>query len=52
VEELKRIITQIRSRWPQNRIVIRGDSGFCRDAIMSWCEDNSVSYGLGLARNR
>ena len=37
VEELERIVTQIRARWPTTRIVIRGDSGFCRDAIMSWC---------------
>jgi len=52
VEELERIVTQIRARWPTTRIVIRGDSGFCRDAIMSWCEDNGVRYVLGLARNQ
>jgi len=52
VEELERIVTQIRARWPKTRIVIRGDSGFCRDAIMSWCEDNRVHYVLGLARNK
>ena len=52
VEELERIITQIRSRWPKTRIVIRGDSGFCREAIMHWCETNNVSYLLGLARNK
>ena len=33
------------------RIVIRGDAGFCRDAIMSWCEEHDVDYVLGLARN-
>ena len=51
VEELTRIVGQIREHWPNTRIVIRGDSGFCRDAIMSWCEDNDVFYVLGLARN-
>lgn len=52
VEELERIVAQIRKRWPKTRIVIRGDSGFCRDAIMRWCEENRVSYVLGLARNK
>jgi len=51
VEELSRIVAQIRERWPKTRIVIRGDSGFCREAIMRWCEDNRVGYVLGLARN-
>jgi hypothetical protein len=52
VEELERIVGQIRARWPKTRIVIRGDSGFCRDAIMSWCEAQGVVYVLGLARNK
>jgi len=52
VDELERIVTQIRARWPKTRIVIRGDSGFCRDAIMSWCEEHDVDYVLGLARNK
>ena len=51
VDELERIITQIRQRWPKTRIVIRGDAGFCREAIMAWCEANDVRYVLGLARN-
>jgi hypothetical protein len=51
VEELARIVAQIREHWPKTRIIIRGDSGFCRDAIMSWCEDHGVDYLLGLARN-
>lgn len=50
-EELARIVAHIRARWPAVRIVVRADSGFARDAIMSWCEDNSVHYLLGLARN-
>ena len=52
VEELERIIGQIRARWPKTRIVLRGDSGFCREAIMRWCEQNGVGYVLGLARNK
>lgn len=52
VEELLRIVGQIREHWPKTRIIIRGDSGFCRDVIMSWCENNGVSYVLGLARNK
>jgi hypothetical protein len=52
VEELERIVGQIRARWPEVEIWIRADSGFARDAIMSWCEQNRVEYVLGLARNR
>lgn len=51
VEELDRIVTQIRGRWPEVKITIRADSGFARDAIMGWCEANGVDYVLGLARN-
>jgi len=52
VEELERIVTRIREHWPKTRIIIRGDSGFCRDGIMAWCEANKVAYVLGLARNQ
>ena len=51
VEELERIVARVRQRWPGVRIVVRGDSGFCRDDIMDWCERNGVDYVLGLARN-
>ena len=51
VEELTRIVAQIRARWPATRIIIRGDSGFCREEIMAWCEGNGVDYVLGLAKN-
>jgi hypothetical protein len=51
VEELSRIVAQLRRHWPKTRINIRGDSGFCRDWLMHWCEDNDVGYLLGLARN-
>lgn len=52
VDELDRIVGRIRARWPKTRIVIRGDAGFCREAIMAWCEANNVRYVLGLARNK
>ncbi len=51
VDELDRIVGQIRQRWTKVKIVIRADSGFCRDQIMSWCEHNNVDYVLGLAKN-
>lgn len=51
VKQLDRIVKQIRAKWPHVQIVIRGDSGFCRDNIMSWCESNDVDFILGLARN-
>ena len=51
VEELRRIVAQIRSAWPQVRIVVRGDSGFCREELMAWCEAHRVDYLLGLAKN-
>ena len=50
-EELERIVTGIRAKWPQVRLIVRGDSGFCRKALMSWCEANTVDYVLGLAKN-
>ncbi|MEZ5842558.1 MAG: IS1380 family transposase [Hyphomicrobiaceae bacterium] len=51
VEEVARIVAQIRTRWPATTIVIRADSGFCRDDLMTWCEANDVQYVLGLAGN-
>ena len=51
VEELKRIVAQIREKWPKVKIILRGDSGFCREAILAWCESNGVDYVLGLAKN-
>jgi hypothetical protein len=54
LEEVIRIVRQIRARrgWTKTRIILRADSGFCRDALMSWCEDNHVGYVFGLARNK
>ncbi|MEQ1713995.1 MAG: IS1380 family transposase, partial [Hyphomicrobium sp.] len=51
VAEVDRIVGQIRARWPATTIVIRADSGFCRDDLMTWCETNDVQYVLGLAGN-
>ena len=51
VEELERIVAQIRAVWPQVRIIVRADSGFCRDEIMTWCEDNGIDYVFGFAKN-
>ena len=52
VEEMARIIAQIRQRWPRARIILRANSGFSNDGLMSWCETNRVDYVFGLARNR
>jgi len=51
VEEMARIVAQIRRRWPRVRILLRGDSGFTREALMAWCEANRVDFLFGLARN-
>src|SRR5205809_4288406 len=51
VEEVARIVRQIRTRWPFARILLRADSGFAREALMAWCEQNQVDYLFGLARN-
>jgi len=51
IEEVARIITRIRERWPQVRILLRADSGFAREALMAWCETNGVDFLFGLAKN-
>ncbi len=51
LEEVARIVAQIRQRWPEVRILLRADSGFARDALMTWCEANRVDYLFGLQRN-
>lgn len=48
---LKLLVQRLRREWPNVRIVLRGDSGFCRHRVMNWCERNGVFYLLGLARN-
>ena len=51
VAELERVVAQIRAAWPDTRILVRGDAGFCRDDLMAWCEAHAVDYVFGLARN-
>ena len=52
VEELKRIVSQIRKAWPEVKIVLRADAGFCREELLSWCEQQQwLDYLVGLARN-
>ena len=51
VEEVARIVAQIRASWPRVRILLRADSGFAREALMAWCEQHRVDYVFGLARN-
>ncbi len=51
VEEVARIVAQIRRRWPQVRILVRADSGFAREELMAWCEANGVHFLFGLQQN-
>jgi hypothetical protein len=50
--EIRRIVAQIRAAWPEVKIVLRGDSGFCRNELMNWCENNRVDFIFSLARNQ
>jgi len=49
--EIQRIVKQIRAAWPEVKIILRADSGFCRNELMSWCESHRVDFVFGLARN-
>src|SRR5690606_17381719 len=51
VPVLERLVEAIRDKFPNTRIILRGDSGFCREPIMACCERNNVYYVLGLAKN-
>ncbi len=51
VEDVARLVKQLRQAWPEVRIIVRGDSGFCREELMAWCEAKQVDYVLGLAKN-
>jgi hypothetical protein len=50
--EIRRIVAQVRAAWPEVKIILRGDSGFCRNELMSWCENNRVDFVFGMARNQ
>ena len=52
LEEVERIVAQLRQRWPRVQVVLRADSGFCREQLMAWCESHHVDYVFGLARNQ
>jgi hypothetical protein len=52
LQEIRRIVAQIRAAWPEVKIILRGDSGFCRNELMSWCESTGVDFVFGLARNQ
>jgi hypothetical protein len=52
LEEVQRLVRQIRARWPKTRIILRADSGFCREELLAWCENNEVDYVFGFARNQ
>ena len=51
VDEVARIVGQVRQAWPSVSILVRGDSGFCRDELLHWCEEHAVDYVIGLAKN-
>jgi len=51
LNDVVRVVTHLRRAWPQVQIILRGDSGFCREELMSWCEENGVDYLFGHARN-
>jgi hypothetical protein len=50
-EEVARLVERIRERWPEANILLRADSGFAREELMAWCEENAVDYLFGLAKN-
>ena len=51
LEQVQRIVTRLRGVWPEVKILLRADSGFARETLMAWCEENQVDYLFGLARN-
>lgn len=51
VAKLAGLVDRIRRAWPDVQIIVRGDSGFCRENLMRWCEQHGVDYVLGLAKN-
>ena len=51
VEEVARIVAQIRRRWPKVHILLLADAGFAREVLMAWCKNNGVDFPFGLAKN-
>lgn len=52
IKHLTRIVAKLRAAWPNVRIILRGDSGFCREHVLAWSESNNVDYIIGLAKNK
>lgn len=52
LQEVQRIVAQIRQQWPETQIILRADSGFCREELMKWCESQGLDFVFGLARNQ
>jgi len=52
VKQVAWIVERIRQTWPDVSIILRGDSGFCRENLMAWCEEHRVDYMFGLAQNK
>lgn len=48
---IKLLVTRLRQVWPETTFIVRGDSGFCRQLLMRWCERHQVGYVIGVARN-
>lgn len=48
---IEEIVLRLRRQWPNVKIIVRGDSGFCREDLFAWCERNKVNYVIGLAKN-
>jgi hypothetical protein len=51
-KHLARIVERVRAAWPDVKIIVRADSGFCREKLLQWCEANNVDYVIGLAKNK
>jgi hypothetical protein len=45
------LVKRLRQQWPEVKIIFRGDSGFCRDRMLRWCDKNSVGYIVGIGKN-
>jgi len=48
---IKLLVKRLRQAWPETHLIVRGDSGFCRQLLIRWCERHHVSYVIGVARN-
>jgi len=48
---LKLIAKKLRAKWPEVKIIVRADAGFCRWRLARWCDRRGMFYILGLARN-